>query len=1487
MAGDAVVLSKSETRARSIRVLMSFVAVVASLLGVIYWLGLRADERHVQRAFRYIDEIETGFNNNLSAVSNLADRSSDTFKSNTSEPSDETKQKISQLQKRIQFSDLTMTPVKYAEIKGECGIAQGHMLEGKTSSTKAHVKAQPSQENVVTFTAISRGASLVVLPCKAFGKAPSNAVFRKIDVKLNSLLPRYVSEPDISELLLMGSDGNLLARIQKRSVDDDRRQTDESPHSNIDRNASLVSIASWLQPGTEETLVGGGQTKARLANRISNGSTVLQEVIGGRLNRIYIHPFRSAGVTELDQASDQPKAGAGGETSTEKASRQLYAVALEPVAGTGLNRVHLDDRERLILLFVALTLLSLIPFAKLLLTDFSDSLTRMHVRLLAIAGVYGFALLAAFCNVQNMVNQSTVQLQSVVEKTAVSLREGLESDLENRSKEMLEQAANFGLANCTGDSAVNVVTGHDAAGPGKLNILSPDSEKLFNCNPDQFRTSCSADQRCKFPLVITAFSIGQKGVLTNESGGLLDDVRMLWHAGCRTMNASVHLDKREYFKLAFANGGARLFGDTGPKVVAQRLRNLSDARLSTQLASKCKSIPMKDKPVADVLLSSDAVFPSVESPVLPLNLQFLVFDLRTGGVLFHSNPDRILVEDFVQETDSSPELVAAINVRSPASFLTNYRGQKTWMRMEVMKNFRWGVVAMAAREPLDAIALRAALVSWSVLALGLLLLIVLVQILAWIGGERLSHFLWPQWRLRALYGPYGVGFISLALLLAYVAERSARPSLAILVGSVILVQLILLASRPLPFAAQRTMIIVLVRGVALVASILAWAFVVQWSTNWSVATAFIVIGMSAWLFWLSVAQRAFVSDQRNRWKHDQFANWLKQRLGAVKSKPIPDLGGFFFHNLDKYFTTKYLLWLASIIICIAVIPGWKIAKLSFHSELNDAMRLAEQSTRIRLNLRIRYFEEMKTQLISPPLIPEQFIYAQPDIIQAGIHPTTDKGMGFRPVGAHQQGNFENNGFLVDYQKSIPHLYWKWSEDRGAYVTESYLQQVGQWFSGLNSTTDMIGLRAATQSGVFDVKFDPPTSSSMHEAADELKVTATVNRFRRLMIFATLVVLGLFVYFLDRMLLGSRLIWSGRQGPIKPPEVQTQLTEKCLLVIRQTDADIVLFLESNKPVTRLDLADSRWLLNGAQPKKIWIDGLDVVIDNKEARTCALDRLENLLRDFPGATIWLNTDAPPLYKICHPGAFPPSGTVDDAANGSEKLRWAKLFTKFRKVYRLDAIPHATEIAGTGDVEGTPASSPSPNSDPYLEELIEAETRLFWPAMRLLRKELLIYANNQNSHAERLTERDVVERVEMDFGALMRKHWETTTIDERLVMHQLATDDYANPGNDIVLLHLMRRGLVVSEPYLKLKTKALRTFVLQAEPAATFARWQAATPMSPWQSFRYPLLGGVLVILLYLGSTSKELLQLVTGALGACTAALGLLSKTSTPARTDVSK
>jgi hypothetical protein len=94
-------------------------------------------------------------------------------------------------------------------------------------------------------------------------------------------------------------------------------------------------------------------------------------------------------------------------------------------------------------------------------------------------------------------------------------------------------------------------------------------------------------------------------------------------------------------------------------------------------------------------------------------------------------------------------------------------------------------------------------------------------------------------------------------------------------------------------------------------------------------------------------------------------------------------------------------------------------------------------------------------------------------------------------------------------------------------------------------------------------------------------------------------------------------------------------------------------------------------------------------------------------------------------------------------------------------------------------------------------------------------------------------------------------------------------------------------VSESYLKLKTKALRTFVLPAELATTFARWQAATPISPCQSFRYPLFGGALVILLYLESTSKELLQRVTGAVGACTAALGLFGKTSSSVRTDVSK
>jgi hypothetical protein len=86
--------------------------------------------------------------------------------------------------------------------------------------------------------------------------------------------------------------------------------------------------------------------------------------------------------------------------------------------------------------------------------------------------------------------------------------------------------------------------------------------------------------------------------------------------------------------------------------------------------SKCPSSCSGELPVIGI----SASLRSVMEPVMPFNYGFCIMD-RNGEVLFHSDKDKNLNENFIDECGRVPELVSAVQVRNNNFFSCRYSGR--------------------------------------------------------------------------------------------------------------------------------------------------------------------------------------------------------------------------------------------------------------------------------------------------------------------------------------------------------------------------------------------------------------------------------------------------------------------------------------------------------------------------------------------------------------------------------------------------------------------------------------------------------------------------------------------------------------------------------------------------------------------------------------------------------------------------------------------
>ena len=327
---------------------------------------------------------------------------------------------------------------------------------------------------------------------------------------------------------------------------------------------------------------------------------------------------------------------------------------------------------------------------------------------------------------------------------------------------------------------------------------------------------------------------------------------------------------------------------------------------------------------------------------------------------------------------------------------------------------------------------------------------------------------------------------------------------------------------------------------------------------------------------------------------------------------------------------------------------------------------------------------------------------------------------------------------------------------------------------------------------------------------------------------------------------------------------------------------VLELDPSVPIEAGLALDSRVRLIVVSALDAWM--LDR--ERAEALVCLLESTLAANLDRPEeqriAVIMLSA-APPLPLL---SSLPGTDAPDAEAGGGDALaeletataedpcalRWARVLAGFDVV-----APQPPSLAAAPN-----PVSPTEPSAPEALRALEIE-RAVWPELDRIHDTVAAEVDQiplfgaaavGGSGAGALSPDQVAMRVAELADSHYRRQWMTCSVDERLVLIQLAAGRIVNAKDPVLLRGLITRGLVRRAPDLQLASASFAWFVRSAESRATVDAWEAGANESAWTSIRMPvftLVAASAVIVLIAGGEATQSAMALLSAIAATVPAL----------------
>jgi hypothetical protein len=271
---------------------------------------------------------------------------------------------------------------------------------------------------------------------------------------------------------------------------------------------------------------------------------------------------------------------------------------------------------------------------------------------------------------------------------------------------------------------------------------------------------------------------------------------------------------------------------------------------------------------------------------------------------------------------------------------------------------------------------------------------------------------------------------------------------------------------------------------------------------------------------------------------------------------------------------------------------------------------------------------------------------------------------------------------------------------------------------------------------------------------------------------------------------------------------------------------------------------------ARNEAVLVTGLEWRLLDPEWRSAVVAALEPD-RSEP---LVLVSELDPLYFLSH---------CSSKSASSELERWSQVLEGFTKV-RFPQLQHVF-------------SRPPPEADPDFLEWVRNECR--WDD-RLVEIGESLLARTDLGCWER---EHVVDYVLDEAEAHYRSLWSLCSIEERMVLVQLAREGLVNPKCFDVLRHLRRRRLIRVDPRFRLMNDSFHLFVLETEECGGLGAWEREGAAESSARVRGPLLAlGFVAAAIMLFTQGREVADVLgaasaTGSVVVAVATIALRART----------
>lgn len=652
----------------------------------------------------------------------------------------------------------------------------GPALELRYAEVGVRRRSDPVSDQPAGCPAVAGSGATV---CRILGDHSGGAVLRarKKNTELEMTADRLLDAPaalrHFERVVLADSVGKVIASVTG-PVDGD---PDRVSHRLVPDTVPPVDVRPFLVQAARDrlrTLAGRGGNVSSEANEktIAAGFTLgeaaeLGTEIGGSRYRIYLLPF----------APEKPVWREG------KLVSPLYLVGIERQSTIADATAALGAEGLWYLLVALLLMIAAWPLMHVLLLGDQEAATRPALATTLISLVFIPALLTLVI----LVLMARGDEQEAAERRAAAYAGDLATALDRKLTALLHAIDDHAPLFESGRPPADVTT----------RVLQCDGFRLKRKSGSALPTECrfrgDNPSYCHVaPLTPeadgTRTALPFETLFRTDALGKVTGDPYLTTGGCQPRTKDISLSEREYF-LSLERGGGwplpkpadrswRAGGvvEQAGRYFAQRIYAKTDGTRTLVLAVPRRNDDVPLRKASGEFAGVYGVASNVRALSAALKPPFLgyaVIDSLSGTVIFHSDDEASLHENFLADTGHDIALTQAVRERRQTRVDGHYRGHRHHFHVEPVSGVPWVVVTYFDTGAVSAPAVGAGLIALAemialiaTLSVLAILLAVLVQPVCRSGGRNpeLWQWLWPQWRLRRRYRTLALMVMPLVIL---------------------------------------------------------------------------------------------------------------------------------------------------------------------------------------------------------------------------------------------------------------------------------------------------------------------------------------------------------------------------------------------------------------------------------------------------------------------------------------------------------------------------------------------------------------------------------------------------------------------------------------------------------------------------------------------------------------------------------------------------